>query len=212
MEKRTLILSGGRNAVTLVTEDNTLVAMRSSVPVVQALILAIGLLLVIVSPFIVFYLLYALVFPITGSPLFNIILCIIVLIGCIPEVIYCLQVQGMLFSFTARIDMHQRLCLLRNGIINARIPLAEEETISIVPVFPKFRYSYRAWGYVAKLKKGRRIWYWPMIPSTMIGTKYDAYMEAKSIKQFIEEGVPSLHVSLDRWGKEEIKPGVEYIR
>lgn len=207
MEKRTLILSGGRNAVTLVTENNTLVATRRSAPVAQALILVVCTLLLAGFLFPFFFLVgRALIATIAEKSLLAFVLGIAVLALCILAVPYCLWLQGLFFSTTVRIDMHRRLYLLRNGIIAARLSLPPGTTISIVPV-----YSSGDWGYAAKLKRNWRILHWPIIPPTLIGTKFDAFMEAKSIKKFIEKGVPSLNVSLDRWGTEEIIPGVDYF-
>jgi hypothetical protein len=208
MEKRILSLSGGRDAVTLVTENNTLVATRRSAPVVQAFFLAIGILLVAVFLLLFFFVIgSALIGAVTEKSLLLLVLGIVFLAGCIPGILWFFLLQGRLFSFMVRVDTHRQLYSLRNGLIVARLSLAAEDTISILPM-----YNRGDWGYAAKLKRGRSIWYWPIIPVDIIGTKYNAFMKAKSIKQFIESGVPSIRVSLEQWGAAEIKPDVEYIR
>ncbi|NLB81879.1 MAG: hypothetical protein GX800_09815, partial [Clostridiaceae bacterium] len=135
------------------------------------------------------------------------VFCIVLLAASIPAGYACLSVQSLLFPFMVRIDMRRHLYLLRNGFRIARLSLAAETTISIVPA-----YSRGDWGYAANLKRDSRGCSWPIIPATVIGSKHKAFLEAESVKQFIENRVPSLRVSLDQWGTAEIRPNIEYIR
>jgi len=208
MEEQLLLLSGRRAPVTLVTENNALVVMRRSAPAVQAFLFAsctlfsIGLLYFgLVAIWIM------LKVAVAETSLLAFVVCIVLLAAWIPGGYACLSVQGLLFPFMVRIDMRRHLYLLKNGFKVARLSLATETTISIVPV-----YSRGAWGYAANLKRGRRGFSWPIIPSAIIGTKYDAFLEAESVKQFIENGMPALRVSLDQWDTAKIRPKVEYIR
>lgn len=208
MEERLLLLSGRRAPVTLVTENNALVITRRSAPVALAFLLAACTLLLIGLLLLGFVAIWIMLkVAVTETSLLAFVVCIVLLAACIPGGYACLAVQGLLFPFMARIDMHQHLYLLRNGFRVARLSLAADATISIVPV-----YSRGGWGYAGNLKRGRSVCSWPIIPSAVIGTKHDAFLEAESVKQFIENRVTSLRVSLDQWGKAEIKPGVEYIR
>lgn len=207
MKEQLLLIRGRRVPVALVTENNTLVVMRRSAPAVQAFLLAFCTLLsigLLVLGFVAIWTMFKVAFAETSLLAF--VFCIVLLVLSIPAGYACLSIQSLLFPFMVRIDMHQHLYLLRNGFLIARLSLAAETTISIVPA-----YSRGDWGYAANLKRARRGYSWSIIPAAVMGSKHQAFLEAENIKQFIENRVPSLHVSLDQWGTAEIIPNVEYI-
>lgn len=208
MEERLLILSGGRDPVTLFAENNVLVVTRHSAPVAQAFLFAVCMLLLsgfLSLGFVAIWIMLKI--AVTEASLLALVFCVVLLAACIPGVRVCLWLQGLVFPFRARIDLHRHYYSLRNGVMVARLSLSADATISIVPA-----YSRGAWGYGCTLKRGRIVCSWPLIPAAVIGTKHEAFVEAESVKQFIENRVPSLRVGLDQWGRAEIKPGVEYIR
>jgi hypothetical protein len=110
--------------------------------------------------------------------------------------------QGTLFPFRAVVA--QDRYRLANGLLRLSRRISPETTrITIVAI-----YDGGDWGYGGNLKtSGSRI-PWPLIPSRIIGTKYDALQEALKIRDWLRKNSPVTEVTLEKWGNiEQIKPG-----
>lgn len=208
MEDQLLLLSGHRAAVTLVAKNSMLVVTRRAAPFALAMLFAFSTLLIIgLLLFGVVCIWIMLKVAVTETSLLAFVVCVVFFAAYLPGCYAFLSIQSLLFPFEARIDVNHRFYLLKNGFKIARLALAGDATVSIVPV-----YSHGAWGCAVNLKRGRNLCSWPVVPSTVIGTKHDAFVEAERVKLFIESAVLPLRVVLDQWGTTQIGPNVEYIR